>query len=254
MPAAALSLCLSGVAVMGMEMVWLRHLGILLGGFRAVFSLVLAVLLAANGLGALAGGWLLRRWGRPAELLAAAQALFVVSALAGLAAADAEALAADGRAIAATLATLGPMRRALAEIGFNLGPALLEVAVPAFAAGLSFPLANALVQRSADTIGRRAGLLYFANTAGAVAGSLAAGYVLLPWLGMQTAAAVLALVAAAALVPLLAAGASRRATLLAAAPAVLALAAWMALPAGFVRARARRWCRAATACWPAARG
>ncbi len=84
-PAAALCVCLSGVAVMGMEMVWVRHLGILLGGFRAVFSLVLAVLLAANGLGALAGGWLLRRWGRPAELLAAAQALFVVSALAGLA-------------------------------------------------------------------------------------------------------------------------------------------------------------------------
>jgi len=237
-PAAALCVGLSGVAVMGMEMVWVRHLGILLGGFRAVFSLVLAVLLAANGLGALAGGWLLRRWRRPAELLAAAQALFVVSALAGLAAADAEALAEKGRAIAATLAALGPLRRALAEIGFNLGPALREVAVPAFAAGLSFPLANALVQRSVDTIGRRAGLLYFANTAGAVAGSLGAGYVLLPRLGMQTTAAMLALVAAAALVPLLAAGASRRATMLAAAPAALALAAWTALPADFVVARA----------------
>jgi len=48
----------------------------------------------------------------------------------------------------------------------------------------------------------------------------------------------LALVAAAALVPLLAAGASRRATMLAAAPAALALAAWTALPADFVVARA----------------
>ena len=96
------------------------------------------------------------------------------------------------------------------------------------------------------------GPLYFANTAGAVAGSLGAGYVLLPRLGMQTTAAMLALVAAAALVPLLAAGASRRATMLAAAPAALALAAWTALPADFVvaprvggatrrpRARARR--------------
>ena len=103
----------------------------------------------------------------------------------------------------------GRLRRALAEIWFNLVPMLFEVALPAFAAGMTFPLANALVQTSPATVGRRAGLLYFANTAGAVGGSLAAGYLLLPWLGMQAAAAVLAGLAAAAIVPLLAAGAAR---------------------------------------------
>ena len=44
---AALALALSGFAALGMEIVWLRHLAVLLGGFRAVFSLLLTVMLVA---------------------------------------------------------------------------------------------------------------------------------------------------------------------------------------------------------------
>ena len=58
---------------------------------------------------------------------------FVAFTLAGLAWADAGALAARGQAIAATLAPLGPARRALAELWFNLRPMLIEVGLPAFA-------------------------------------------------------------------------------------------------------------------------
>ena len=47
---------LSGFAAMGMEIVWLRHFNLLLGGFRAVFSLVLTIMLAGIGTGALIGG------------------------------------------------------------------------------------------------------------------------------------------------------------------------------------------------------
>jgi len=43
--------------------------------------------------------------------------------------------------------------------------------------GFSFPLANAVIQRAESSVGRRAGVLYLANTAGAVCGSLAAGFV-----------------------------------------------------------------------------
>ena len=38
---ASLALASSGFAALGMEMLWLRHLGVLLGGFRAVLSLLL---------------------------------------------------------------------------------------------------------------------------------------------------------------------------------------------------------------------
>jgi len=236
--AIAVALALTGCAVMGLEMLWLRHFTILLGGFRSVFSLVLTVLLVANGAGALAGGWLFRRLGRPADLLVGSYALLVAATLAGLAWSSAEALAMRGQAVAAVLASMGPARRTLAEIWFNLRPMLVEIAVPAFVAGASYPLANAVTQRSVDTVGRRAGALYLANTAGAVCGSLAAGYLLLPWLGMQSAALTLTALAAVAIVPLSLAGASRQATIAATAVALVSIGAWTLLPASFILQRA----------------
>ena len=50
---------------------------------------------------------------------------------------------------------------------------LLEVAIPALLMGFSFPLANAMIQHAERSVGRRAGVLYLANTLGAVCGSLA---------------------------------------------------------------------------------
>ena len=79
---------------------------------------------------------------------------------------------------------------------------LLAVALPAVLMGFSFPLANAITQRAERVVGRRAGVLYLANTLGAVGGSLAAGFILLPWLGIQAAASVLTTIAAFAVVPL----------------------------------------------------
>ena len=106
---------------MGMEMLWLRHATLLLGGFRAVFSLTMTVLLAGIGAGALCGGWLHRRWQRPAETFMLVQALFVATTLAGLALADAEALQARGQVMAATLGGLAPWRRAVVELWYTAG-------------------------------------------------------------------------------------------------------------------------------------
>ena len=242
--AVALAIALTGCAAMGLEMLWLRHFSILLGGFRSVFSLILTVVLVAGSAGALAGGWLLRRAGRPADLLVASCAALVVSALAGMAWTEAGALAVRGEAVAAALASLGTVRRALAEIWFNLRPMLIEVGLPAFAAGMAYPLANALVQRSSGVVGHRAGVLYLANTAGAVCGSLAAVYLLLPRLGMQGTVAVLTLVAAAAIVPLWRAGASRGPVLTTGAVAVAALGLWTLLPSGYLLQRALAVARA----------
>ncbi|OFV94079.1 MAG: hypothetical protein A3G76_07625 [Acidobacteria bacterium RIFCSPLOWO2_12_FULL_65_11] len=46
-----LALALSGFGALGMEILWLRHASILLGGFRAVFSLLLTLLLVGLGWG-----------------------------------------------------------------------------------------------------------------------------------------------------------------------------------------------------------
>ena len=202
-PAIALAIALSGFAAMGMEIVWFRHFSMLLGEYRAVFSLLLAIILCGIGAGALAGGWIVRRVS-PAQAWMAAQALFVVSTLAGLTFVDARQIrdAATAAAAAASPAALDGWSRALAELWFNARPILLVVGVPALLMGVAFPLGNALVQRVERQVGRRAGALYLSNTAGAVCGSLAAGFLLLPLAGMQASVTVLCAIAGAAIVPL----------------------------------------------------
>jgi len=240
----ATALALSGFAALGMEILWLRHMSVLLGGFRAVFSLLLTVILAALGAGALTGGWLNRRVNRPGDMLIVVQGLFAATALIGLASADAAAIAARGAAVAQSLAGLSPWARPVRELWFDIHPMLVEVGLPAFVGGLAFPLANAIVQRTEDRIGRRAGVLYAANTLGAVCGSLVAGYVLLPLAGMQVSAAVLAGIASLAIVPLYFTSV-RLGSAPHTAPLVIALAAsagtlliWASLPRGFIVERA----------------
>jgi len=242
----AAALALSGFAALGMEIVWVRHIGVLLGGFRAVFSLVLTVMLAAMAIGALIGGWLDRRFTRPGTTLIGVQVLFAVTALIGLASADATAITTRGDAIARSLAGLSPWSRIVRELWFDIRPMLLEVGMPALVAGFAFPLANAIVQRTEDRIGRRAGVLYAANTIGAVCGSLVTGYVLLPRAGMQASAGVLAGIASLAIVPIYFAsarlGSAPRPAVLAGAlvASVGALLVWADLPRGYIVERALR--------------
>jgi predicted membrane-bound spermidine synthase len=191
------ALALSGFAAMGMEILWFRHFTILLGQFRAVFSLLLTIILAGMALGSLTSAALNRRLAKPVELFVVIQALFVVTSLLGLFVADAVPIEQAARgpilgsATAATVTMESGPRRLLIELWFNARPMLLEVAAAALLMGFSFPLGNAIVQRAEAAVGRRAGLLYFANTAGAVVGSLATGFFLLPTLGIQGSATAL---------------------------------------------------------------
>jgi spermidine synthase len=225
----SLALMLSGLAALGMEILWFRHFTILLGGFRAVFSLLLTLILLGIGFGSLVGGAVHRRMGRPAEWLMLAQGLFVASTLYGFAAADVEPIN------TAAVAGIG----ALAELWFNARPMLAEVALPALLMGFAFPLGNAVIQRAEMTVGRRAGMLYLANTAGAVAGSLAAGFLLLPAAGLQLSTTILMAVAASSIIPLFLAASPRSTSLVASLLiAGLSLGLWLRLPADHVTMRA----------------
>jgi predicted membrane-bound spermidine synthase len=193
--AAALTGCalaLTGFASMGMQVVWFRHLVSVLGGYRPVFSILLFAILTGLWVGSVAGSWLDRRVRRPLPLFAASVTLFALGALAALALSEPwrarpeiwleQGAPADARS---------DLVWSLAVHGAALGPALWIVGLPIACLGAAFPLANAHVQRLAASVGRRAGLLYLANTAGAVLGSLGAGFVLLPVFGTQRAALIL---------------------------------------------------------------
>ncbi len=248
--AAGTALALAGFAGMGMELLWFRHVSVVLGQFRAVFAMLLAVILAGIAVGSLAASEIERRGVDPVRGWALVQGLFVAVVLGSL-------LIADGRAIdevvrAEYRAALGG--RSLSEAGpawwaelwFNGRPILLEVGLPAVLMGFGFPLGNAIVQRVHTEIGRRAGLLYLSNTAGAVCGALATGFVLLPRAGLQSTAAILAAVAGGAVLPLLllsrADRSATRARIRWAGASLLlsatALALWQRLPPTFLLDRA----------------
>ncbi|HEV8317134.1 MAG TPA: tetratricopeptide repeat protein [Vicinamibacterales bacterium] len=198
----SLALALTGFAAMGMEIVWLRHFSLLLGEFRAVFALLLTVILVGIGVGAIAGGVLCRRTRRPAEWLMIAQGLFVASVLLGLARADVQEIHDAARGLESMLRVQSAWVLSLAELWFNSKPILSEVAVPALLMGLAFPLGSAVVQCLERSVGRRAGVLYLWNTTGAVCGSLAAGFGLLPVVGIQHTATILSIAAGLSILPL----------------------------------------------------
>src|SRR5439155_26203080 len=65
------------------------------------------------------------------------------------------------------------------------GTALLRLPMT-LALGATFPLALAVASGGASTTGADAARVYTANTLGAIAGALVAGFALVPWLGLQT--------------------------------------------------------------------
>jgi len=202
-PLAALALALSGFAAMGVEMLWFRYLSQILGQLRAVFSLLLAVMLVGIWLGSFASGYVHRRWGRPALWFVVAQTLLVVVTLGLLGGPDHHA-AYQGYVltIRPEYAAATSAARAGLALWAALRPIVVVVALPSFLMGFAFPLANATVQRAQTRVGGRAGMLYLANTLGNVLGASLVGFVLLPGLGIRWTTIALCGCAAVSVVPL----------------------------------------------------
>ena len=187
-----LAVAASGLLVFASEVVFIDLLALVDGTSVYVFGLVLAVFLVALGLGAGASRILARRAGPNA--LAASLAL-------------------SGLMLAATM----PLWDRLPDFFVAAGPlaplwwerevvrglvAALAIGLPAACMGMTFPLVLGLLAPSPDR-GARTGRATAVNTLASVAGSLLAGFVLLPALGSQRACGVIALAyaAAAMLVP-----------------------------------------------------
>ncbi len=181
----AVAIFLTGFAAMGMEILWFRHISAIVGPFRAVYSLLTTVILLAMGAGAMLSGIMATRVGHPLLLLIASEALFLLSTAFGFWSADIrEILSEQSSATSAFFAGSGWARE---QITLELigRPLLREAALPALFMGAAYPLATAAIAALPAAVGRRAGTVYFANTAGAVAGSIMAAFVLMPTLGLQ---------------------------------------------------------------------
>ncbi len=189
------AIVLSGFAAMGMEIVWFRFLTSAVGQLRSVYSIVLMVVLIGIWIGSMAGGHLTRVFKRPADLYILSQLLFALTSLIAFLIVDGGSYGFDQRHLRSSTT--------LTHIWSILHPTLVLMFVPSVFMGVAFPLANAIVQDSEHQVGRRAGVLYLANTLGALGGSILSGFALLPMLGMKWSILTLLTVAALVAIPLL---------------------------------------------------
>ncbi len=215
---------LSGMTALAAEVLWTRHLSLLLGGTVYTFTLILAVLLLGLALGSAVGAAAGRRFDARTAL-AAAQALLGVAMAA---AAYAVGVSLPYWPIDVTLPT-----SAAAALQLDLLRVAYVVLPAALLWGASFPLALAAAVRAGEAPRRAVGRLYAANTAGAIVGALATTFVLIAALGSQRTQQLLIVGAAGAALLLAAtrdATAGRRLATVAMA-AVALLATVLAVPA-----------------------
>lgn len=166
----------AGFAFLLMELVWYRMLAPLLGGSAYSFGMILAMALAGIGAGGLAyGAWARGRSPGPAAfaLTCALEAALMVVPFA---------LGDDFALWAADLREAGGAGfGALTFVWFAVtAAAVLPAAV---VSGFQFPLLIGLLGRGDAAVGRQVGQATAFNTAGAIAGSLAGGFGLIPLLG-----------------------------------------------------------------------
>lgn len=177
-----------GFAFLLMELVWYRMLSPILGGTTYMFGLVLAVALLGIGGGGTA--YALFRRG-PATVGGFA----IICSLEALA-------VAIPFALGDRLAVLTQALRGLGTYGFS-GQVLswtfvtmIVVFPAAFISGVQFPMLISLLGRGRENVGREIGAAYAWNTGGAIAGSLAGGFGLLPILSAPTTWRLVAIVLA----------------------------------------------------------
>ncbi|MFN0149479.1 MAG: fused MFS/spermidine synthase [bacterium] len=170
---------LSGAAGLAYETLWFRSLALIFGSTVLALGTVLAAFLGGLAAGSLVIGHATRRSDRPLRLYGlleigiGAAALVLPLLLRGAQALATGALAgADGGGT-----FFGVARFALVFV---------VLLVPTFLMGGTLPAMMRHFVRTESDLGRQAGLLYFANTGGAAAGTLVTGYILIPALGMAT--------------------------------------------------------------------
>ncbi len=168
----------SGLAGLVYEVTWTRLLTLHLGHTTAAASTVVGAFLLGLALGAAAGG----RWAQRLTRTQALRAYAVLELAVALAA----------FALPWQITALTPLFRWAYQDG--AGGALFPVVrvmaclpmvmVPALALGATFPLAVRWFASDSHRPTRRSAMLYAANTAGAAAGAVLAGFVLIPTMGV----------------------------------------------------------------------
>jgi spermidine synthase len=167
---------LSGSSGLMYEIVWLRMLGRTLGSTVYAASVILAVFMGGLALGSFIFGRFADRVKRPLALYACIEAGIGVTALLSLG------LNSWPLAFYRAIYSMAGESRAALTVG-QIVLVTIALLIPTSLMGGTLPTLCAYGVRRVGSIGRMVGILYALNTLGALAGVLAAGYVLIGIIG-----------------------------------------------------------------------
>ena len=171
-------LFLSGISALVYQVLWLRLLSLTFGVTIHAASTVLAAFMAGLAVGSLAAGRLADRTRHPLRLFGMVEILIGLIALVTPAA-----LAGVHSVYVGLFSQLGEGTVLSGFVRFIMP--FVVLIVPTALMGATLPLVMKSSLTRIDGLGTRAGLLYASNTAGAIAGALAAGLYLIPQIGLS---------------------------------------------------------------------
>lgn len=194
----------SGFAALALEVIWTRCLLYFASADTYAFTAMLSAFLCGLGLGSLLMSRVTGRLRNPLIALGVVELLIGFSAAASIPLFE----RLDG-AIDWVAGALSHEPTLLFKIATKLSCSFAIMFVPTVLMGAAFPLAATVYAGARRRVGRRIGTLYAANTVGAIGGSLAAGFLLIPALGLERGILLCASIFAALGLVLCAAGLQR---------------------------------------------
>jgi len=201
-PALVVVFILSGASGLIYQIAWVRLLALTFGITIYAVSTVVAAFMGGLALGSFVGGRIADRASRPILVYAAAEAVIAVLGLV-----SPLALAWVQSAYIA-LSPRDAAELSVSIVGLRFVLAAVILLIPATLMGATLPLMVKGSLSLSHNIGARVSWLYASNTAGAIIGTVAAGFVMIGTIGITrtiTTAAILNLTAAACAVLLAAA-------------------------------------------------
>ncbi len=165
----------SGMAALIYEIVWFRVLDFSFGTTQTALTTVLAAYMVGMGFGSIVAGKYVDRIRRPMLVYAILEAVIGIYAVfitpvfyrAGY-----------------IFTIMGTNPSPAASVFFRLVPSFLFFLVPTSAMGAALPVLSKILVKK-NRAGSGAGKMYAANTIGAVAGCILAGFVTIRWLGLD---------------------------------------------------------------------
>jgi spermidine synthase len=160
----------SGVSALIYEIIWARMLGLIVGTAVTAWAAVLVAYMGGMALGSVLGGRVADRVKRPLRTFALCEA----------------GIGLFGIASPCTLHYLQQFCAALPLLpGMQTALAVMVLVFPTMLMGATFPLVSRALVADMRPLSRDLGIIYAANTFGAIMGTLAVGFFLLPSAGMS---------------------------------------------------------------------